>query len=104
MGFIVYRLRLVLFLFYRFTSTLLDMGNTYYRPDEGIEKWASMRENTHQYFRWTRKTILWGFVSCVLIPAGLWWIIDRNFKWPEDTNGESHNPKFIRKGAISSSS
>jgi hypothetical protein len=39
--------------------------------DPAIERWASMRENTHLYFKWNQRTarrsLFWGIV----IPVGL---------------------------------
>lgn len=39
--------------------------------DPAIERWASLRENTHLYFAWnkrnTRRSLFWG----VVIPIGL---------------------------------
>lgn len=39
--------------------------------DPAIERWAHLRENTHLYFKWnkrtTQRTLFWG----VVIPVGL---------------------------------
>lgn len=41
------------------------------KVDPAIERWASLRENTHLYFKWnkrnTRRSLFWG----VAIPVGL---------------------------------
>ncbi|KAI9473400.1 MAG: hypothetical protein EXX96DRAFT_487982 [Benjaminiella poitrasii] len=41
------------------------------KVDPAIERWATLRENTHLYFAWnkrtTRRTLLWG----VVVPVGL---------------------------------
>jgi hypothetical protein len=76
------------------------MGNTYYKPDEAIEKWASMRENMPKYFRWTPRRYLWMVVSCIIIPSGLWWGIKRDFETNDDPDAEhfraalKRNPKL----------
>lgn len=55
------------------------MGNTYYKPDPAVEAWASMRENTHKYFRFNRSTITYSLIFAVGIPSALYYLVIRDF-------------------------
>ncbi|OZJ04069.1 hypothetical protein BZG36_04661 [Bifiguratus adelaidae] len=41
------------------------------RVDPEIEKWAHMRENTHKYFGWSRKTVRLTMAWAVAVPVAL---------------------------------
>lgn len=42
--------------------------------DPAIERFAAMRENTHQYFRFTPRKLPSLFMYAVGIPIGLYWL------------------------------
>ena len=51
---------------------LYNMG-TDLRVDPGIEKWATMRGRTIEYFRMTPKNFALGIFTLGIIPAGLYY-------------------------------
>jgi hypothetical protein len=40
--------------------------------DPAIERWADMRENTVQYFRWNRRNIRIALLFGVVVPIGVY--------------------------------
>jgi hypothetical protein len=44
--------------------------------DPGIERWAFMRNNTYLYWRLTPRTALFNFVTLLVIPVGLYYLVD----------------------------
>lgn len=44
-----------------------------FKPDPAIEKWATMRETTHLYFRPRPKSVAWGLLCLVAVPIGLYY-------------------------------
>lgn len=47
------------------------------KKDPAIERWAMMRDNTHLYFRLTPLTLTVGLCTLVLLPAALYYGIER---------------------------
>jgi len=47
-----------------------------------IERWGIMRANVHRNFRWTRTTIIPGFICSVAIPLGIYaFCCVEDYKW-----------------------
>ncbi|CAB4374781.1 unnamed protein product [Rhizophagus irregularis] len=47
-----------------------------------IERWGIMRNNLHQTFRFTRATIVTGFICSVAIPLGIYtFCYVEDYKW-----------------------
>ncbi|GES91320.1 NADH-ubiquinone oxidoreductase subunit [Rhizophagus clarus] len=47
-----------------------------------IERWGMMRGNLHQTFRWTRTTMISGFICSVAIPLGIYaFCYAEDYKW-----------------------
>ncbi|KAI7897752.1 uncharacterized protein BX663DRAFT_444471 [Cokeromyces recurvatus] len=66
------------------------------KVDPAIERWAHLRENTHLYFGWnkrtTRQTLLW----CLAVPVGLTilaYSTDRKWNFAAAQTSEDLTPK-----------
>ncbi|KAI8991684.1 hypothetical protein BDF20DRAFT_812567 [Mycotypha africana] len=63
--------------------------------DPAIERWAHMRENTHLYFKWnkrtTRRSLLWGVAVPVALTA-LAYSTDRKWNFTVAQTAEDLTP------------
>ena len=48
-------------------------GTPWLHADPAVERWANMRENTHQYFRFNRRTTRLAMVWLVAVPVALYY-------------------------------
>ena len=49
------------------------------RKDPAIERWASMRDNTHMYYRFTLNKVIPTIILLGVIPIGIGWLAIKGF-------------------------